>query len=52
MSKSQSCAISKAMAHRSHRTEITQDRVLRELAKIAFVNANDMIEAGRVVVLR
>lgn len=39
-----SSAISQAMAHRSRRTGITQDRVLRELAKIAFVNANDVID--------
>nr|DAH85050.1 MAG TPA: Terminase small subunit [Caudoviricetes sp.] len=32
------------MAHRSCRTGITQDRVLRELAKVAFVNANDVID--------
>ena len=37
-------AISQTMAHRSHRTGITQDRVLRELAKVAFVNANDVID--------
>lgn len=37
-------AINQAMAHRSRRTGITQDRVLRELAKIAFVNANDVID--------
>ncbi len=37
-------AISQAMAHRSRRTGITQDRVLRELAKVAFVNANDVID--------
>lgn len=36
-------AIDKAMAERSRRTGITQDRVLRELAKIAFVNAADVI---------
>lgn len=30
--------IDKAMAERSRRTGINQDRVLRELAKIAFVN--------------
>lgn len=36
-------AIDKAMAERSRRTGITQDRVLRELAKIAFVNATDII---------
>lgn len=39
-----SSAISQAMAHRSRRTGITQDRVLRELAKVAFVNANDVID--------
>lgn len=37
-------AISQEMAHRSRRTGITQDRVLRELAKVAFVNANDVID--------
>jgi phage terminase small subunit len=37
-------SISQAMAHRSRRTGITQDRVLRELAKVAFVNANDVID--------
>jgi phage terminase small subunit len=36
-------AIDKAMAERSRRTGISQDRVLRELAKIAFVNATDVI---------
>jgi len=36
-------AIDKAMAERSRRTGITQDRVLQELAKIAFVNATDVI---------
>lgn len=35
--------ISKAMAERSKRTGINQDRVIEELAKIAFVNANDLI---------
>lgn len=37
-------AIKQAMAHRSRRTGITQDRVLRELAKVAFLNANDVID--------
>ena len=36
-------AIGKAMAERSRRTGINQDRVLRELAKVAFVNATDVI---------
>lgn len=37
-------AIDKAMAERSRRTGISQDRVLRELAKIAFVNPTDVID--------
>lgn len=36
--------IAKAMADRSRRTGINQDRVIRELAKIAFVNASDVID--------
>ena len=36
-------AIDKAMAERSRRTGISQDRVLQELAKIAFVNPTDVI---------
>lgn len=36
-------AIDKAMAERSRRTGINQDRVLRELAKVAFVNLADVI---------
>ena len=36
--------ISKAMAERSKRTGINQDRVIMELAKIAFINANDLID--------
>lgn len=35
--------IEKSMAERSRRTGINQDRVIRELAKIAFVNAADVI---------
>lgn len=35
--------IDKAIAERSKRTGINADRVLRELAKIAFVNAPDVI---------
>ena len=34
-------AINKRMAKRSQRTEITADRVLQELAKIAFANTTD-----------
>lgn len=39
-----SAEIAKAMAERSKRTGINQDRVLRELAKIAFVNAIEVID--------
>lgn len=39
-------AIEKAMAERSRRTGITQDRVLMELAKLAFVNAGDIIDGN------
>ena len=37
-------AIAKAMAERSKRTGISQDRIVLELAKLAFVNANDLID--------
>lgn len=43
-------AIKQAMAHRSRRTGITQDRVLRELARVAFVNANDVIDTDSATV--
>ena len=36
--------IDKAMAERSKRTGVNADRVVRELAKIAFVNADDVID--------
>lgn len=36
--------IDKAIAERSKRTGINQDRVIRELARIAFVNANNVID--------
>ena len=36
--------IDKAMAERSRRTGVTADRVIQELAKIAFVNAVDVID--------
>ncbi|MCI7099855.1 MAG: terminase small subunit [Lachnospiraceae bacterium] len=36
--------IDKAMAERSKRTGINQDRVLQELAKLAFVNPADVID--------
>ncbi len=42
--------IDKAMAERSKRTGINADRVLRELAKVAFVNAPDVIDLDKAVV--
>lgn len=36
--------VDEAMAARSRRTGINQDRVLRELARIAFVNASDVVD--------
>lgn len=36
--------ISKAMAERSKRTGVNADRVVMELAKIAFINATDVID--------
>ena len=36
--------IDKAMAERSKRTGVNADRVVRELAKVAFVNAEDVID--------
>lgn len=38
-------AVAQAMADRSRRTGVNADRVLMELAKIAFVNAADVIDA-------
>lgn len=37
-------AVSRKMAERSRRTGVNQDRVVLELAKIAFVNAPDVID--------
>lgn len=37
-------AIREAMAERSRRTGITADRVLEEIAKIAFLNPNDVVD--------
>jgi len=37
-------AIQKAMGQREKRTEITQDRVLQELAKIGFANITDYLK--------
>lgn len=39
-------AIAKAKAERSRRTGISQDRVVQELARIAFVNAADVIDTN------
>lgn len=38
-------AISEKMAERSRRTGVNQDRIVLELAKIAFVNAADVIDS-------
>ena len=38
------CLGEKVMAERSQRTEITQDQVLKELARIAFANAGDFFD--------
>ena len=38
-------AISEKMAERSKRTGVNQDRIVLELAKIAFVNAADVIDS-------
>lgn len=37
-------AIDKAMAERSARTEVTQDRVLKELAKLAFFDVRELFD--------
>ena len=37
-------AIERAMAAQSRRTGVTADRVIRELARIAFVNPNEVID--------
>ena len=42
--------IDKAIAERSRMTGINQDRVLRELAKIAFVNPGDVINLNQATV--
>ncbi len=40
-----SAYIKKCMAERSKRTGVTSDRVLEELAKVAFANTADLIDA-------
>lgn len=42
--------VDKAIAERSKRTGINQDRVMRELARIAFVNANNVIDMASATV--
>lgn len=39
--------IDRAIAERSKRTGVNQDRVLMELAKLAFVNAKDVIDFSK-----
>ena len=39
-------AISEALAERSRRTGINQDRVIQELARIAFVKITDVVDAN------
>ena len=47
LNKTQVCeAIKKAQAKRTERTEITADRVVTELAKIAFADPRDLMEWG------
>lgn len=43
-------AIAKAQAERSRRTGINQDRVIMELAKIAFLNPTDVIDMDEATV--
>lgn len=42
--------IDREMAERSRRTGVNADRVVRELAKIAFVNANDLIDVDNATI--
>ena len=44
-------AISKAMAERSRRTGINQDRILMELAKIALVNPANVVDFNEATIL-
>lgn len=37
-------AVEKAMAERSRRTGVNQDRVLTEIAKLAFINISDVVD--------
>lgn len=42
--------IDKALAEQSSRTGVTADRVVRELAKVAFVNSDDVVDFGSATV--
>ena len=44
-------AVDAALAERSRRTGINQDRVVEELAKLAFVKASDVIDVNTATVL-
>ena len=44
-------AIDKAIAERSRRTGVNADRVVRELAKIAFVNAGEVIDFDTAILM-
>lgn len=44
--------IDQAMAERSRRTGVSQDRVIRELARLAFVNPDDVINLNSATVKR
>lgn len=44
-------AIDKALAERSRRTGVTADRVIRELAKIAFVDIGDVVDPDTAEIL-
>ena len=44
-------AVDAALAERSRRTGINQDRVVEEIAKLAFVNAADVIDVDSATVL-
>ena len=43
--------IDKAMAERSKRTGVNQDRIVRELARVAFLNASKVIDTKDATVL-
>lgn len=44
-------AIDKAIAERSRRTGVNADRVVRELAKIAFVNAGEVVDFDTAILM-